>query len=133
MKAQRLLEVQPLPWRVARTLFRELVGKDTLISTPEIFELAQSTVERCQGFPSAIITTGQTLAACKNFKEWEQLTQELGDLIEEEISEKVRENTLNSHPDIPHLSEKVALCYKGLPLALVTVGRALADKNSPEA
>ena len=85
MKAQRLLEVQPLPWRVARTLFRELVGKDTLISTPEIFELAQSTVERCQGFPSAIITTGQTLAACKNFKEWEQLTQELGDLIEEEI------------------------------------------------
>ena len=47
--------------------------------------------------------------------------------------EKVRENTLNSHPDIPHLSEKVALCYKGLPLALVTVGRAMADKNSPEA
>ena len=47
--------------------------------------------------------------------------------------EKVGENTLNSHPDIPHLSEKVAERYKDLPLALVTVGRALADKNSPEA
>ncbi|KAL6333955.1 hypothetical protein AAG906_000006 [Vitis piasezkii] len=47
--------------------------------------------------------------------------------------EKVGENTLNSHPDIPHLSEKVAERCKGLPLALVTVGRAMADKNSPEA
>ena len=45
---------------------------------------------------------------------------------------KVGENTLNSHPDIPQLAEKVAERCKGLPLALVTVGRAMADKNSPE-
>ncbi|CBI36249.3 unnamed protein product, partial [Vitis vinifera] len=45
---------------------------------------------------------------------------------------KVGENTLNSHPDIPQLAEKVAERCKGLPLAIVTVGRAMADKNSPE-
>ena len=45
--------------------------------------------------------------------------------------EKVRENTLNSHPDISRLSEKMAELCKGLPLALITVGRAMAHKNSP--
>ncbi|KAJ9682726.1 hypothetical protein PVL29_018622 [Vitis rotundifolia] len=45
---------------------------------------------------------------------------------------KVGKNTLNSHPDIPQLAEKVAERCKGLPLALVTVGRAMADKNSPQ-
>ncbi|KAJ9682718.1 hypothetical protein PVL29_018614 [Vitis rotundifolia] len=47
--------------------------------------------------------------------------------------ENVGENALNSHPDIPDLSVKVAERCKGLPLALVTVGRAMADKDSPEA
>ncbi|XP_034680460.1 disease resistance protein SUMM2-like [Vitis riparia] len=43
--------------------------------------------------------------------------------------EKVGENTLNSHPDIPQLSEKVAERCKGLPLALITVGRAMGSGN----
>ena len=45
--------------------------------------------------------------------------------------EKVGKNTLNSHPDISRLSEKMAEWCKGLPLALITVGRAMANKNSP--
>ena len=45
---------------------------------------------------------------------------------------QVGENTLNSQPDIQRLSEKMAERCKGLPLALVTVGRAMADKNSPQ-
>ncbi|KAJ9682722.1 hypothetical protein PVL29_018618 [Vitis rotundifolia] len=317
MGAQRIFEVEPFEWVEAWTLFSELVGEDTLNSSPGIQQLAHSTLERCQGLPSAIIMAGRTLAGCKIVREWEQLTQELEDLIKEEISdrlphpvvdemplghtvgldslygrvcsclteyqpgiialygtggvgkttlmrkinneflktshqfntviwvsvskqasvraaqevirnklqipdsmwqgrtederareilkilitkrfvlllddvwqgldlsqigfclpmiqnrskviittrsqkictemgvplqrqfrvkflareealalfvEKVGENTLNSHPDIPHLSEKVAERCKGLPLALVTVGRAMADKNSPEA
>ena len=48
------------------------------------------------------------------------------------FQKNVGENTLNSHPDIARLSEKVAGLCKGLPLALVTVGRAMADKNSPQ-
>ncbi|XP_034695583.1 disease resistance protein RPS5-like [Vitis riparia] len=44
--------------------------------------------------------------------------------------EKVGENTLTSHPDISRLSEKMAEWCKGLPLALITVGRAMANKNS---
>ncbi|KAJ9682727.1 hypothetical protein PVL29_018623 [Vitis rotundifolia] len=48
------------------------------------------------------------------------------------FQKNVGENTLNSHPDIARLSEKVAGRCKGLPLALVTVGRAMADKNSPQ-
>ena len=45
--------------------------------------------------------------------------------------EKVGENTLNSHPEISRLSEKMAERCKGLPLALITVGGAMANKNSP--
>ena len=42
----------------------------------------------------------------------------------------VREDTLSSHPDIRNLAYSVMERCKGLPLALVTVGRALADKNT---
>lgn len=47
--------------------------------------------------------------------------------------EKVGKDTLCSHPDIQQLAENVEERCKGLPLALVTVGRAMAGKNSPEA
>ncbi|KAL6333968.1 hypothetical protein AAG906_000019 [Vitis piasezkii] len=42
----------------------------------------------------------------------------------------VREDTLSSHPDIRNLAYSVMERCKGLPLALVTVGRALANKNT---
>ena len=45
---------------------------------------------------------------------------------------KVGENTLNSHPDIPKLSEIVARECKGLPLALIIVGRAMAGARTPQ-
>ena len=86
MDAKRYLLVKPLACEEAWTLFSELVGEDTLNSSPGIQQLAHSTLERCQGLPSAIIMAGRTLAGCKIVREWEQLTQELEDLIKEEIS-----------------------------------------------
>ncbi|CAL5385477.1 unnamed protein product [Camellia sinensis] len=44
---------------------------------------------------------------------------------------KVGENTLNSHPDIPKLAERVVEECKGLPLALIAIGRAMTRKNEP--
>ncbi|KAJ7962943.1 Disease resistance protein [Quillaja saponaria] len=45
---------------------------------------------------------------------------------------KVGEETLNSHPSIPDLAKEVVAECRGLPLALVTVGRAMANKKDPD-
>ena len=46
------------------------------------------------------------------------------------FSSQVGEDTLNSHPEIPRLAKIVAQECKGLPLALVTVGREMAGKRN---
>lgn len=46
------------------------------------------------------------------------------------FQEKVGEETLYIHPDIPTLAEMVAKECDGLPLALITVGRAMASKKT---
>ena len=43
---------------------------------------------------------------------------------------KVGEDTFNSHPEIPTLAEEIMKECKGLPLALITIGRAMADKKT---
>ncbi|KAK3219594.1 hypothetical protein Dsin_013564 [Dipteronia sinensis] len=45
---------------------------------------------------------------------------------------KVGEDTLNSHPDTLELAKSVAQECGGLPLALITIGRAMAYKKTPE-
>ncbi|XP_034696126.1 probable disease resistance protein At1g61300 [Vitis riparia] len=47
------------------------------------------------------------------------------------FQKKVGEKTLKSHPHIPRLAKIVAEECKGLPLALVTVGRAMVDEKDP--
>ncbi|GAY62382.1 hypothetical protein CUMW_217280 [Citrus unshiu] len=47
------------------------------------------------------------------------------------FEEKVGRNILDSHPDIPELEETVARECGGLPLALITVGRAMSSKKAP--
>ncbi|KAF7843316.1 putative disease resistance protein [Senna tora] len=58
-------------------------------------------------------------------------------LKEEEAFElfckKVGDDTLKSHPEIPKLAMEMALECKGLPLALIVVGCAMAGKKSLEA
>ncbi|KAA3478441.1 putative disease resistance protein [Gossypium australe] len=48
------------------------------------------------------------------------------------FQEKVGDETLNSHPDIPNLAKQVAERCGGLPLALITIGRAMACKTTLE-
>ncbi|XP_058075099.1 disease resistance protein RPS5-like [Magnolia sinica] len=45
---------------------------------------------------------------------------------------KVGEDAMNSHREIPVLAELVAKECDGLPLALITIGRAMASKKTPE-
>ncbi|KAL6314951.1 hypothetical protein AAG906_029171 [Vitis piasezkii] len=44
----------------------------------------------------------------------------------------VGEDTINSHPHIPKLAEIVVKECDGLPLALITIGRAMAGAKTPE-
>ncbi|MBA0778677.1 hypothetical protein Gotri_006513, partial [Gossypium trilobum] len=46
------------------------------------------------------------------------------------FQDKVGDETLNSHPDIPNLAKQVAERCGGLPLALITIGRAMACKTT---
>ncbi|TYJ31484.1 hypothetical protein E1A91_A06G201800v1 [Gossypium mustelinum] len=48
------------------------------------------------------------------------------------FQDKVGYEALNSHPDIPNLAKHVAERCCGLPLALITVGRAMACKTTLE-
>ncbi|GLU14593.1 hypothetical protein SLE2022_311540 [Rubroshorea leprosula] len=45
---------------------------------------------------------------------------------------KVGEETLDSHPQIRGVAKEVAEECKGLPLALITIGRAMSSKKTPE-
>ncbi|KAK8575945.1 hypothetical protein V6N13_032743 [Hibiscus sabdariffa] len=46
--------------------------------------------------------------------------------------DKVGDETLDSHPDIPKLAQQVAKECDGLPLALITIGRTMASKTTLE-
>ncbi|XP_072970466.1 probable disease resistance protein At1g61300 [Typha angustifolia] len=47
------------------------------------------------------------------------------------FQEKVGEETISSHPLIPRLAKEVIEELEGLPLALITTGRAMYDKKDP--
>ncbi|KAM2201818.1 hypothetical protein ACFX1R_001608 [Malus domestica] len=47
------------------------------------------------------------------------------------FQEKVGKETIQSHPDIPKLAQVVANECDGLPLAIITVGRAMTCKKTP--
>ncbi|MBA0663018.1 hypothetical protein Goklo_007069 [Gossypium klotzschianum] len=47
------------------------------------------------------------------------------------FQDKVGDETLNSHPDIRKLAKQVDERCGGLPLALITIGRAMAWKTTP--
>ncbi|AEE32835.1 putative P-loop containing nucleoside triphosphate hydrolase [Arabidopsis thaliana] len=48
------------------------------------------------------------------------------------FKKNVGEDTIKSHPDIAKVAQEVAARCDGLPLALVTIGRAMASKKTPQ-
>ncbi|KAL6335016.1 hypothetical protein AAG906_023821 [Vitis piasezkii] len=83
---------------------------------------------------SKVILTTRSLDVCRDIEAQKSIKVEC--LTQDEainlFKKKVGETTLNSHPDIPQLAEIAAEECKGLPLALVTIGRAMAGKNTPQ-
>ncbi|XP_034695203.1 probable disease resistance protein At5g63020 [Vitis riparia] len=83
---------------------------------------------------SKVILTTRSLDVCRDMEAQKSIKVEC--LTEEEainlFKEKVGETTLNSHPDIPQLAETAAKECKGLPLALITIGRAMIGKSTPQ-
>ena len=81
---------------------------------------------------SKVILTTRSLDVCRDMEAQKSIKVECltqGEAINL-FKKKVGETTLNSHPDIPQLLEIAAKECKGLPLALVTIGRAMTDKNT---
>eukprot|EP00261_Vitis_vinifera_P036514 XP_019077757.1 PREDICTED: probable disease resistance protein At5g63020 isoform X1 [Vitis vinifera] len=83
---------------------------------------------------SKVILTTRSLDVCRDMEAQKSLKVEC--LTEDEainlFKKKVGETTLNSHSDIPQLAEIAAKECQGLPLAIVTIGRAMADKKTPQ-
>ncbi|KAL6334991.1 hypothetical protein AAG906_023796 [Vitis piasezkii] len=83
---------------------------------------------------SKVILTTRSLDVCRDMEAQKSIKVEC--LTEEEainlFKEKVGETTLNSHPDIPQLAETAAKECEGLPLALITIGRAMVGKSTPQ-
>ncbi|KAJ4718313.1 NBS-LRR type disease resistance protein, partial [Melia azedarach] len=83
---------------------------------------------------STVIFTTRLAEVCgamkaqKNFKV-ECLAHEKAWIL---FQENVGRNILENHPDIPELAEIMARECDGLPLALITIGRAMASKKTPE-
>ncbi|KAF7839055.1 putative disease resistance protein [Senna tora] len=86
-------------------------------------------------FQSKVLFTTRSEDVCAKMQA--QSTFQVEILTEKESLElffmKVGEETLNSRPDIPKLAQEMAAECKGLPLALIVVGSAMAGVKSVEA
>ncbi|PPR92965.1 hypothetical protein GOBAR_AA27705 [Gossypium barbadense] len=83
---------------------------------------------------SKLIFTTRSLAVCGEMEARKKIKVEC--LKSEEawklFQDKVGDETLNSHPDIRELAKQVAKRCGGLPLALITICRAMACKTTCE-
>ncbi|KAI9107752.1 hypothetical protein K1719_021088 [Acacia pycnantha] len=86
-------------------------------------------------FQSKVLFTTRLENVCAKMQVQKKFRVEI--LTEKEASElfcmKVGEETLNSHPNIPRLAEKMAKECKGLPLALIVLGSSMAGVKNVEA
>lgn len=48
------------------------------------------------------------------------------------FQQKFGREALNSHPEIPKMSEEIVTECRGLPLAIITIGRAMSSKKTPQ-
>ncbi|GLT46131.1 hypothetical protein SLA2020_199110 [Shorea laevis] len=87
-----------------------------------------------QGHGSKLIFTTRSLGVCGQMEAPRKIMVDC--LVPEKAWElfqiKVGKETLDSHPQIRGLAKEVAEECKGLPLALITLGRAMSSKKTPE-
>ncbi|WJZ94634.1 hypothetical protein VitviT2T_013474 [Vitis vinifera] len=82
---------------------------------------------------SKIVLTTRSQDVCHQMKAQKSIevecleSEDAWTLFRKEVGEEI----LNSHPDIPMLAKVVAEECRGLPLALVTLGRAMAAEKDP--
>ncbi|GLT46130.1 hypothetical protein SLA2020_199100 [Shorea laevis] len=88
-----------------------------------------------QGHGSKLIFTTRSLDVCGQMEAHKKIFK-VDCLAPEKAWElfqiKVGKETLDSHPQIHGLAKEVAEECKGLPLALITIGRAMSSKKTPE-
>ncbi|KAM7254634.1 hypothetical protein ACFE04_004014 [Oxalis oulophora] len=82
---------------------------------------------------SKIVFTARSEEVCYQIKAQQRIKVECltWEKAWELFRDKVGDDTINAHPDIPQLAEIVAKECGGLPLALITIGRAMAGKRVP--
>ncbi|EOY25576.1 Disease resistance protein family [Theobroma cacao] len=83
---------------------------------------------------SKLIFTTRFLEVCGKMEAQEKIEVKClrKDEAWELFEKKVGEETLDSHPDTRGLAQQVAAKCGGLPLALITIGRAMACKKMPQ-
>lgn len=69
MEAQVTIDVKCLPPEIALSFFRMTVG-ETILSDPDLLELAKTLAKRCGGLPLALLTVAGAMACRKNLGEW---------------------------------------------------------------
>ncbi|TYJ31595.1 hypothetical protein E1A91_A06G210500v1, partial [Gossypium mustelinum] len=81
---------------------------------------------------SKLIFTTRSLEVCGEMEAQKKIKVECLETEKawELFRDKVGDETLNSHPDIHNLAKEVAERCGGLPLALITIGRAMACKKT---
>ncbi|XP_017613633.1 disease resistance protein SUMM2-like isoform X1 [Gossypium arboreum] len=81
---------------------------------------------------SKLIFTTRSLEVCGEMEAQKKIKVECLETEKawELFRDKVGDETLNSHPDIHNLAKQVAERCGGLPLALITIGRAMACKKT---
>ncbi|XVF70677.1 hypothetical protein PTKIN_Ptkin11bG0181800 [Pterospermum kingtungense] len=122
----------------AALIFRVLRRKkfvlflDDLWERVDILKLGVPLPDSANG--SKIIFTTRSEEVCGRMEAHRRLRVEClpAELALDLFRTKLGEEVLNSHMEIPKLAELVALECKGLPLALITIARAMASRRTPQ-
>ncbi|KAK9229280.1 hypothetical protein WN944_022239 [Citrus x changshan-huyou] len=122
----------------AHKIFKILSKKKFVLLLDDIWELVDLAqvglpVSSCASSSNKIVFTTREIEVCGQMEAHRSFKVEcLGfDDAWKLFEEKVGRDTLDTHPDIPELAEAVARECGGLPLALITVGRAMASRKTP--
>ncbi|XP_052288509.1 probable disease resistance protein At5g63020 isoform X2 [Citrus sinensis] len=123
----------------ALDIFKVLSKKKFVLLLDDLWERVDLTkvgvpVPNSRNVASKVVFTTRLLDVCGLMEAHKKFKVEC--LSDEDawqlFREKVGEETLNYHHDIPELAQMVAKECGGLPLALITIGRAMAYKTTPE-